>query len=197
MKDCRRFLLYEFSSRNENCLLKLGVEKLPIEVLLRDYVLPMPPALDAIQMKQYPQLISAISRGTLPTDWILINNKIAADGNCNLKKVSDLYDHEDQIFTAAFRYQQATRFLHKDVQIYRYFWLKLGLHHRASNLIKADDYIQCLQVLKSRFSASNTQNNMELEQDSQTVLAPLIVPNSNIQKFEAADWRGIAGESVF
>ncbi|KAE9364465.1 hypothetical protein N431DRAFT_474055 [Stipitochalara longipes BDJ] len=202
MKECGRFILASFSSdtQNQNCLLMLGVRKLPIEVLLRDYVLPMPSILSDTQLQYYQPLISGIFGSTVSLDSldsILTDCNIAADGNRKLKKASELYDHEDQIFVSAFRHQQNERFLHKSVEYYRPFWLRLGLRYRASNFIIASDYIQCLQVLKARLTAENTQNHLQLEQDSRTILAPLIAPNSSTQRFGDRDWRVIAQERVF
>jgi sacsin len=204
MKDCSRFVLPSFSSdaRNHDCLLKLGVKKLPIQTLLRDYILPMPSTLSTIQWKYFQPLISAIAGIAVHSDsWnsllpILTDSKVAADGNCKLTKTCEMYDHEDPIFTSAFRHQKETRFLHKSVEGYRLFWLRLGLRHRANNSLSAGDYIQCLKVLKARLNAGDAQNDPHLEQDSRTVLSLLTSPLSNIQSF-AGRWDAIARESMF
>ena len=204
MEDCSRFVLPSFSSdaRNHDCLLKLGVKKVPIQVLLRAYVLPMPSTLSAIQWQYFQPLISAIAGIAVHSDtWnsllpILTDSKVAADGNCKLTKTCEMYDHEDPIFISAFRHQKETRFLHKSVQGYRSFWLRLGLRHRANNFFSAGDYIQCLKVLKARLNAGDAQNDPHLEQDSRTVLSLLTSPNSNIQSF-GGHWDAISRETVF
>ena len=204
MKDCSRFVLPSFSSdaQNQDSLLKLGVKKLPIQLLLKDYVLPLPPALTVIQWNCFQPLVSAIAGIAASSDsWnsllpILTDSSIAADGNCKLQKTSELYDHEDPIFKSAFRYQGETRFLHKSVEGYRSFWLKLGLRHRANNFLSAVDYIQCLKILSARLNAGAAQNDAHLEQDSQTVLSLLTTPNSNIQRF-GGHMDAIARQRVF
>lgn len=205
MKNCNRFVLPSFSSDNgnQNCLLKLGVKKLPIAALLKDYVLPMPSTLSAIHWQHFQPLISAIASITVSSDsWhtlppMLTDSNIAADGDRNLKKASQLYDHEDQIFISAFRHQRAARFLNKNLEGYRPFWLRLGLRHRANNFISPRDYIQCLQVMKHRLSADDARNDLYLEQDSRTVLSPLTTPSSTTQRFNVRDWQAISEERVF
>lgn len=183
--------------------MKLGVKKLPIQLLLKDYVLPLPSTLSAIQWKCFQPLISAIAGIVTSLDsWdsllpiLTDSSSIAADGNCKLQKTSELYDHEDPIFKSAFRHQGKTRFLHKSVEGYRMFWLKLGLRHRANKFLSAVDYIQCLKVLSARLSAGAAQNDAHLEQDSQTVLSLLTTPNSNIQRF-GGHWNAISRQRVF
>jgi sacsin len=205
MKARDRFIISSFSSdaRNQDCLLKLGVKKLPIQLVLKDYVLPMPSTLSNVQWPYFQPLISALAGIAISSDsWttllpILTDSKIAADGNCTLKKACELYDHEDQIFISAFRHQRETRFLHKIVEGYRSFWLRLGLHHRANNFMTPGDYIQCLKVMKARLSGEDTRNDSHLDQDSRTVLSPLTAPNSNIHRFGARDWQVISQERVF
>lgn len=205
MRDCNRFILPSFScnSRNQSCLSELGVKKLPVRVVLTDYVLPMPSTLSTIQWRHFQPLISAIAdicASLDPSDTVislLTDRNIAADGNCKLQRACELYDHEDAMFVSAFRHQEEYRFLHKSVQRYRSFWLKLGLRHRANNFLNAGDYLKCLQVLKSRLSAEDIQNDPHLEQDSQMVLAPLTAPDSAIRAFTDYDWLAVSKERVF
>jgi sacsin len=205
MKDRHRFVDPQFSrdSRNHDCLLKLGVKKLSTEVLLNDYVLPLPSTLSDAYWQHFKLLIGAISGTTFSANssYTLLStlkqSKLAADENRNLRKPCELYDHQDQIFVSAFRHQRETRFLHDSVKEYRLFWLRVGLRHRVDSFINPKDYIQCLQVMKLRLSAEDRRMDPHLEQDSRTVLSPLTAPNSNIQRFSAYDWLAISQESVF
>jgi sacsin len=205
MKDSSRFVLPSFlgeSSRHKECLTKLGVRELAIEVLFQNYVLPMPSTLSVIYWQYYEPLISALAgiyyhspswNSLLP---ILTDIAIAADGNCELKKTSQLYDHEDRIFASAFRHQAKTRFLHPSVQKHRYFWKRVGLR-QLNDLINAADFIQCLQVVKLRINAEDAQNDPDLERDLQTVLSPLIDRSFSTRDFNARDWQAISQERVF
>jgi sacsin len=205
MKDRHRFVDPQFSndSQNQNCLLKLGVKKLSTEVLLKDYVLPLPETLSDTYWQHFKPLIAAISGTSFSASSshtlssTLGQSKLAADGNRNLRKACELYDHQDQIFAAAFRHQRETRFLHESVKEYRLFWLRVGLRHGVDNFIDPGDYIQCLQVMKHRVSAEDRHMDPYLEQDSRAVLSLLTDPNSYIQRFGAHDWLAIRQESVF
>ena len=204
MKDRHRFVDPRFSedSRNHDCLLELGVKELSTEVLLNDYVLPLPSTLSNTYWQHFKPLIAAISGTTsAKSSYTLLStlkqSKLAADENRKLRKPCELYDHQDQIFVSAFRHQRETRFLHDSVKVYRLFWLRVGLRHRVDSFINPEDYIQCLQVMKLRLSAEDRRMDPHLEQDSQTVLSPLTAPNSNIQRFGAYDWLAISQESVF
>lgn len=185
------------------CLSGLGIKDFSALVVLRDYVLPMPQSLDAAQLKQFVPLVSTIAQLIdsyyVDEDLLLFlqRNKFAADRNCVMRKASELCDHGDPIFVAAFRHSSKQRFLHPTLEHHRSLWLKLGLHHRANNLIDAGDYIQCLRVLSDRLSATPVQNDPELEQDCQTILSPLLAPNISTQRFNAGDWQAISQEHVF
>ena len=206
MKDRSRFVNPPFSndSRNEDCLLKLGVNKLPIVALLKDYVLPLPSTLNTTYWQHFQPLISAIagmaSSGDATSNLVplLSQSNIAADGNCKLQKACGLYDHQDEIFISAFRHQKEARFLHKSVQGYRSFWLRVGLRHRVQNFIDPGDYLQCLQQgIKPRLGVQDIHTDPHIDQDSRTVLSPLTAPNSNTQRFGRYDWLAISQERVF
>ena len=207
MKNRHRFVDPQFSrdSKNKDCLLKLGVEKLSTEVLLKDYVLPLPSTLSDIYWQHLEPLVAAISGTAFTADsWCTLlptlkQNKLAADGNRNLKKACEIYDHQDEIFASAFRHQRETRFLHDSLKGHRSFWLRVGLRHRVNNFINSEDYIQCLKVMKLRLSAESRLMDPHLGQDIASVLSPLTNPgfNSNIRRFGAFDWLDISQESVF
>jgi len=205
MKDSSRFVLPSFlgeSPRHRDCLTKLGVKELAIEALFRDYVLPMPSTLSVVYWQYYEPLIpiiSGISYHSHSWDTLfptLTDAAIAADGNCNLKKACQLYDHEDRIFASAFRHQAKTRFLHPSIQKYRWFWTRVGLRQLKDH-INAADYIHCLQVLRLRLSAEDVKNDPDLERDLQTVLSPLIDRSFSTRSFSGRDWQAISQERVF
>jgi sacsin len=204
MKDCHRFVKTQSAGDrcSRDCLLKLGVRELSVEVLLRDHVLPLPTELSAIHWQNFQPLIAAISELSSSGSSnvilaLLTGSKIAADGNRDLRKADELYDHEDQIFVSAFRQQKKTKFLHDSVKGYRSFWLKVGLRRRNGTAISSSHYLQCLQELKLRLNTRGSQNDPHLSQDSQTVLSILTTLNSSTQPFSARDWQAISQERVF
>jgi sacsin len=206
MKDSSRFVLPSFlgeSPQHRDCLTKLGVKELAIEGLFQYFVLPMlPSTLNVVYWQYYEPLIpiiSSISYGSHSWDTLfptLRDTAIAADGNCNLKKACQLYDHEDRIFASAFRHEAKTRFLHPSIQKHRWFWTRVGLRQLKDH-INAADYIQCLQVLRLRLSAEDARNDPDLERDLQTVLSPLIDRSFSTRSFNDRDWQAISQERVF
>lgn len=205
MKDNHRFIDPQFStdSRRRACLNSLGAEKLSAEILLRDYVLPLPQTLDDRNWKYFQPLIGAtfgvaLSPNVAQTTLALLRrSRIAADGNRNLKVPSELFDHQDQLFISAFRYWKETSFLHSSLQNHRLFWLKVGLRQRASNSLVAADYLQCLRAIKVRLNAENLSSDQHLDEDIREVLSPLTTPSSSTRAFSAPDWEAVSQERVF
>jgi sacsin len=198
MKDCHLFVDQQFSTtpRNRGCLTKLGVKKLSVKELFTKHVLPLPAAISDSNWEHFINLIAGISDAgllTLHSSPAMPETKIAVDGKRTVTEVSSLYDHDNEIFAAAFRLQAETRFLHKSVQSYRSFWLTAGLCHQMD----AKYYIQCLQVLSLRLSANNIMDTT-LEEDSQTVLSLLTSnPVSRMSGWGNQQWLAISQEKVF
>ncbi|KAF4626625.1 hypothetical protein G7Y89_g11535 [Cudoniella acicularis] len=199
MKDYSRFIDPKFAEgpRNMNCLMVLGVKKLPPKTLLKDYILPMPSSLSKENLKFYEALIEAVSQIYKPdlVDF-LRHSIIAVDGVSNLDRSSNFFDHQDQIFIAAFRHEGMTRFLHGDVHRFRRFWLNVGLRHRKNGFVEAGDYLQCLHVLSQRLGPKNSRNDRELKKDVDKVLSVLTDPNQSVQKLHSR-WEEISKQSVF
>ena len=176
------------------------------DVLLINYVLPLPAALEGDNWKYLKPLVGAISR--LPyadaNKWqrilpMIKSSKIAADGNHTLRTPSELYDHEAKLFQSAFRNQKETRFLEDScggLRDHRLFWLKVGLR-RVDNSINAEDYLLCLQVMRDRLSANGLSGDQRLDQDIRVVLEPLITPSSSTRNFQTNHWNAISQERVF
>lgn len=198
IKDCNRFIEPHFARDRENCicLVALGATKVSAEVLLSDYLLPLPAHVGSTYWKYFTPLIAAIATSAI-APAALQEHEIAADGKRDLRKASELYDHDDRIFASAFRLQTESRFVHGSTRQYRTFWLKIGLRHRMDSLIGPVDYLQCLQAIKLRLQAQDRHTDLHLEQDSQEVLSLLTAPSASIQSFGARDWTAIAQECVF
>ncbi|RDL30678.1 Uncharacterized protein BP5553_10023 [Venustampulla echinocandica] len=203
MKDNQRFLKLPLPDGHQDCLLNLGVRQLSNYVVLEDYVLPLPSTLSESHWQYFQTLIPTISAMSEAADSsrtflrALRQSKIAADGNRDLKKACQLYDHEDRIFTSAFRNQMETRFLHDSLKEYRTLWLTVGLRHQRENFVDPGDYLQCLQVMTSRLSTDTSRMDLYLEQDSRTVLSLLTAPNFNIHRYDTDNWLDISQERVF
>jgi sacsin len=205
MRHYPRFIDLKFASskHDQNCLQNLDIEKVPVRSLLVDYILPLPAMLSDLNWRYYQPLIATIShihtsQEHCSTVRVLTQSKIASDRNLTLRKASELFDHEDRVFVSAFRDQNAEKFLHNDVKVFRQLWLKVGLRYRKNGFFDPADYLQCVQAISRRLTTGDTTLlDGQLETDSRVVLSPLTTPGSSIQKFDASAWLAISKERVF
>lgn len=201
MKHRDRFISSSFATviDNQNCLLNLGAKSLDTQETLLNYVLPLPSILNDTYWGYFSPLISAISGiyadGIVPQN--LKESKIAADGNRILRTPNELYDHDDKLFTSAFRHESGAKFLHTDLRDHKVFWKKVGLRHRVDRSIIAGDYILCLRAMTNRLNTENKSSDQTLEPDLQEVLSPMTSPGVATRSFTAGDWSTIAQERVF
>ncbi|OBT62242.1 hypothetical protein VE03_08031 [Pseudogymnoascus sp. 23342-1-I1] len=202
IKEYSRFIEPEFAILYEKCLLSLDIKKMPEEVLI-NHILPLPELLSGPDWHYYKLLVRAISQiyksetQQYSLRHSLKQSKIAADKKKALCRTSNLFDHEDQIFTSAFRIEEESRFLHNDIKGFRSFWVKLGLRHREHGILNSTDYLQCLQAMERRIAVRNTALDAYLESDCLAVLAPLITPSSSVQRFGPDEWVSISWEAIF
>jgi sacsin len=203
MKEYSRFINPEFAIRYKKCLLSLDIKKIPEEKVLINHILPLPELLSGPDWQCYKLLIGAMSQIYKPgthqhsLGLLLKQRKVAADRKNTFCQASNLFDHEDQIFTSAFRIEEESKFLHNDIKAFRSFWVELGLRHREHGILNPADYLQCLQAMRRRIVVRNTALDAYLESDCLAVLAPLITPSSSVQTFGPDEWLSISQEAVF
>lgn len=116
-----------------------------------------------VNLDQYGELIKFIaSHGLLPAE------SIAIDGDKKMCQPSSLYDHQDAVFSAAFREQKSTRFLHSVLQLpwLHDFWCRL---HLRRSQVKVDSLtlIDCARAISTRMSDNPSQ---ELFRDASIVV---------------------------
>lgn len=109
---------------------------------------------NTVSLDQYRAFIEFIAgHGLSPPE------SIAMDGNKYMCHPSSLYDHQDAVFTAAFREQKPTRFLHPVLQQsgLHAFWCNLLLRRSQVN---ADSLtlIQCARAISARMSDNPSQD---------------------------------------
>ena len=199
MKHFSQFIDANFTndSRNRKCLELLSIQSISTESLISDHILPLPPLSSRENWCSYRKFINrAASLSNLSSIRNLLHqNKVAPDRNRCLHKVTELFDHEDEIFIAAFHGQESAKFLHSDVQGHRTFWLYIGLRNRTDGILKPLDFLQCLESFSSRQASSSPDDS--LAADSAVVLSPLTTPNSSIRGFNSGHWNGISSKRVF
>lgn len=102
----------------------------------------------AVSLDQYRELIESIARhGLLPAE------SIAMDGDKKMCQPSSLYDHRDAVFSAAFREQKSTRFLHSVLQLpwLHDYWCRLHLR-RSQVGVDSLTLINCARAISLRMS---------------------------------------------
>ena len=201
MKDSARFIDPQFvddetSPQHASTLKHLDVQKVPVDTLLRDYLLPLPNDVGNKYWKEYKVLVDTIAETTLFSHDSLRTKKFAIDGTGTLKKISELFDHSNSMFKAAFALETRTRFVHDELKTHLSLWLKCGLRHEAQNFVDPNQYLECLRVMATRAIASRTQDPT-FSKDMQAVLSPLTTINQRMRRFTQADWQAVSRQRVF
>jgi sacsin len=163
-------------------------------------ILPLPPSISTSDWGRYKPIIATIAKySESETNWekvrvLLQNSNIAVDGNKAITHVRSLYDGHDQIFIAAFRGEEATKFLHPTVDKFKKFWLRAGLRHRKNEYLAPKDFLECLTSIATRLLGLW---DVALELDISVVLGPLTSPSSSTDAFNSRTWKDISTKKVF
>lgn len=108
---------------------------------------------NAVSLDQYGELIKLIAlHGLRPAE------SIAMDGDKKMCQPSSLYDHNDAVFSAAFREQKSTRFLHPVLRLpwLHDFWCLLQLR-RSQVGVDSLTLINCARAISTRMSDNPSQ----------------------------------------
>lgn len=132
---------------------------------------------------------------------ILSSLPIAADMTGKMHRAHELFDHDDEIFRAAFR-DDKSHFLHECARSFTWLWTKIGLHRRESNgCLKVDDYQECLlsliDLIQSNDYGALVDPISDINGVIRKILSPLITPSSATHQFTNTDWNRVANMSVF
>jgi sacsin len=175
--------------------------------LLRSHVLPaLPDFIDGENKARYCQLVRAIAHSSSLKERIskrnpnrrfvvpLNTHRLAARQDGTLCLASDLFDHNDTIFSAAFRFEGTTRFLMLEARIHISLWHELGIRRRQYGQFSGADYLSCLHALERRLAGVRDQ---ELAKDIETVLYPLCASDASLSGLDYTTWSTIASLPVF
>lgn len=151
------------TGKTTSLLKKLNITSMSVssvwEHVAKNYPETLP---SAVSLDQYGELIKLIARhGLLPAE------NIAMDGDKKMCQPSSLYDHEDAVFSAAFREQKSTRFLHSVLQLpwLHDYWCRLRLR-RSQVRVDSLTLIDCARAISIRMSDNPSQ---ELVRDASIV----------------------------
>ena len=142
--------------------------------------------------QQYLEFIQYLSQWNLQ-----FSGRVAPNGSSVMCEATSFYDHQDEVFQAAFREQQNVRFLHKDMRKpgLRKFWLSLGLRARSGEAIRPDHYLECAEALGRRWNSSFT--TPDYEEDSKKVALYLEFDGHQFRSWPSAAWTKLASIPMF
>jgi hypothetical protein len=183
-----RFIEPKFLKHSFGYLERLGVEKLYMKEVLKKYIIPnMPSRICAGNKQEYLKLITSISRHRFDYQCLSGSN-IAMDGSCMLRRVDQLYDHSNNIFSSAFRDDSETKFLHPECRPQRQFFIENGLRGNRDSELDASDYTSCLEAIKHRLESSQGHLHPTLLSDTETVLEPITKNTYAVRGFDWQSW---------
>ena len=175
--------------------------------MLERYVLPaLPEFIDEENKLSYIRLINAISLSSSLKQRVSKKNKtrrfvipltmsrLAARLDGKLCLANELFDHDDSIFSAAFRFEATGRFLMFEARKHLALWNELGIRHRELGRFNASDYLACLHALESRLTSVEDQ---ELANDIERVLYPLCTNDGALIRLDDTTWSTIARLPLF
>lgn len=192
MKNLAKFIRPEIVKKEQRSLEALGCKIMKVNEAWQHVLENFPTSLKNVNSKDYCKLMVKIAGSD-----VKISGKIAPNGHGILCNPGSLYDCNDQIFSAAFRHQEATRFLHKDLRgpSLDYFWKSVGLRARpASEDIDGADFLQCALAIKSR---KGDFSNPEISRDAATVAACLHWDRSSLRSWTNDVWSKVSEIYMF
>lgn len=174
--------------------------------MLERYVCPaLPESIDENNKAPYIRLLKAIAssaslRGntskrkkTQRFSVTLSAYRLAARQDGKLCLASDLFDHTDPVFAAAFRAEATSRFLISEARNDLSFWYGLGIRRLEQGRFKGRDYLACLYALQGRLAGDYDQ---ALATDTESILYPLCTNNGSLSHLDQMTWNTIASLPV-
>ncbi|TGO23441.1 hypothetical protein BPAE_0132g00110 [Botrytis paeoniae] len=192
----------------EACLKVMGVTSIAAESLLQsfapdDFVSTLQETSEGVYIRFIDTLEVIALR--MKTDYSFIAKlsslPIAADTNGRMRRPLELFNHNDEIFQAAFQ-DGGGHFLHNCVRKYNQLWFNVGLRRRESNnCFKVKDYEKCLvslvDLIKSESYGTLVDPTLSLQGRMQKILSPLITPSSATHQFSEVNWNSLSDKEVF
>lgn len=148
IKNLADFISPAVVKKERESLLALGCKMMTIQEVWKCVEDGFPKSLDMDCSEDYCNLLKTIDGANL-----VINVKIAPNGQGNFCHPSALYDYSDAIFRAAFRRKEAQFFLHKDLRGKELatFWKSRGLRTRSDSAnISGKDFLLCAREIQHR-----------------------------------------------
>ena len=202
IKDYHRFA--QLSSAVSSALWQASIDDVG---MLQQYVLPaLPELIDEENRAPYTRLIRAITHSPSLKSKISKKNKtqrfvipltmyrLAARQDGKLCLASHLFDHNESVFSAAFRVDAKSRFLMLEAQPPWALWYELGIRRREMGRFRGPDYLACLRALEGRLTGLEDQ---QLMTDIERILYPLCTNDGILGDLDNTTWSIIARLPVF
>ncbi|KAF5872292.1 putative protein binding protein [Botrytis fragariae] len=196
--------------RAEECLEMMSVISVTAESLIQKFESKdFPSTLQTMNETAYTQFISTLTGivSKAKQDSSLVNKlsslTLAADRNGKMHSPHELFDHDDEIFKAAFQ-DTGRYFLHDCVKAKEFdtLWYSIGLRRRENNgCFKIQDYMECLRTLEALIESNDygilVDPTSIIHERMTKILSPLIAPSSATHRFDHHDWNALARKTIF
>lgn len=152
----------------------------------------LPGQLAADQLPAYLRCIECLaSHNCKPT------SVSAPDGFGTMCSPSALFDHEDDLFRAAFRKSEGSHFIHSQFRSQRLYWRSLGLRSRSQvGAVDVADFLECVRMIVQRLSLQSSNSPEDLP-DAQKVTAYLRYSHPNSQYWPDSAWATITQAKMY
>ena len=191
IQNLANFISPAIVSKEKNTLAALGCKIMTIQQVWQCVEEGFPDNIQSVNIDDYCNLLKKIAGAKLQ-----ISAKIAADGWGHFCHPNALFDHNDPLFTAAFRRKENRYFLHKDLRRRELdaFWNSKGLRTRpASGSVVGSDFLLCATEIQRRLDNTHPENL----QDAVTVAEYLRWDRPCLHEWLNDIWNKLSGLGIF
>ncbi|KAL8785541.1 MAG: hypothetical protein Q9213_003289 [Squamulea squamosa] len=191
LSDGDRFVDPQLASDYLPTFQRLGCTVMSTEIIWNHLKSSLPQTMTLEQLKSYLPCIDCLAK----SKW-KPHTDIAPNGYGVLCHPSSLFDHEDEIFIAAFGEYDKLRFLHPDFRSRRAFWKDLGVHARSSSGAMTDlDFLQCITSIEARLK--KTSNDDQNRRDAMKITGHLSFVRPGFESWSNSSWTTIVHARIY
>ncbi|KAL9624181.1 MAG: hypothetical protein Q9204_007898, partial [Flavoplaca sp. TL-2023a] len=191
IRDPHRFVNPQLVGEYSSVFRSFGCSMMKIETVWKYLEPSIPETLVPDQLRIYLPCIDSLAAGNCKPQ-----SKMAPNGYGTLCHASSLFDHEDEIFLAAFRHLDKNHFLHPDFRNGRTFWKSQGLRARsAAGAMDDSDFVHCILSIEARLK--NNSNSEENRRDAAKVTGHLRFARPGFESWSHSSWRTIVHTRLY
>ncbi|KAI4255981.1 MAG: hypothetical protein L6R42_006464, partial [Xanthoria sp. 1 TBL-2021] len=191
IRDRSRFVDSRLVLEYLSTLRFLGCTIMSIESVWKHLEPSLPRTLMSDQLRTYLPCIDSLAG----SNW-KPQTKIAPNGYGTLCTPSSLFDHEDEIFLAAFGESDKEHFLHPDFRSKLTFWKSLGLHARSNaGAMSVVDFLLSIASIGARLQT--TFNAEQNRRDAAKITDYLRFVRPGFESWSRPSWAGIVHAWVY